>query len=37
VPDRWRNRLHTNVAMGLIALTFVTLAVNELYGVLSGL
>jgi Mn2+/Fe2+ NRAMP family transporter len=37
VPAQWRNRLHTNVAMGLIALTFVALAANELYGVLSGL
>jgi Mn2+/Fe2+ NRAMP family transporter len=36
VPQQWRNRLHTNIAMGVIALTFAALAANELYGLVSG-
>ncbi|GAB3256912.1 Nramp family divalent metal transporter [Alteromonas gracilis] len=30
VPDEWRNRWFSNVAMSLVALAFVALAVNEL-------
>jgi Mn2+/Fe2+ NRAMP family transporter len=37
VPREWRNRLHSNIALALIALTFLALAANELYGLLSGL
>lgn len=37
VPATWRNKLHSNVAMGIVALTFVALAVDELRKVLLDL
>lgn len=37
VPRQWRNKLHSNVAMGIVALTFVALAVNELRKLLLDL
>lgn len=37
VPAAWRNKLHSNVAMGIVALTFVALAVDELRKVLLDL
>jgi Mn2+/Fe2+ NRAMP family transporter len=36
VPEQWRNRLPSNIAMGVIALAFVALAANELYGLVTG-
>lgn len=36
VPDRWRNRWWTNLALGLIALAFAALAVTEIEKAVSG-
>ncbi|HSE08889.1 MAG TPA: Nramp family divalent metal transporter [Nocardioidaceae bacterium] len=36
VPREWRNKLHSNLALGICAVAFGTLAVNELYKTLSG-
>ncbi|QCX28489.1 Nramp family divalent metal transporter [Nocardioides jishulii] len=35
VPDEWRNKVWHNVAMSIIALAFVALAANELWGQVS--
>jgi Mn2+/Fe2+ NRAMP family transporter len=37
VPRGWRNKWHSNLALGICALAFVTLAGNELYEAITGL
>ena len=37
VPREWRNKLHSNLALGLCALAFAALAGNEIYKALAGL
>jgi Mn2+/Fe2+ NRAMP family transporter len=37
VPREWRNKLPSNIALVICAATFLTLAVNEVWKVLSGL
>jgi len=37
VPREWRNKLHSNVALGLCALAFATLAANEIYKAVAGI
>ena len=36
VPREWRNKLHSNLALGLCALAFVALAGNEIYKAVTG-
>jgi Mn2+/Fe2+ NRAMP family transporter len=36
VPREWRNKLHSNLALGLCALAFATLAANEIYKAVTG-
>lgn len=37
IPKEWANRLHTNIALGLTALVFVVLGLNQLWKSVSGL
>jgi len=37
VPRQWRNKLPSNIALVVCALAFASLAVNEIYGALTGL
>lgn len=36
IPQEWANRLHTNIALGLTALVFVVLGVNQLWKAITA-
>jgi len=36
IPDAWANRLPTNIALGITALLFLALGVQQLWGAVSG-
>jgi Mn2+/Fe2+ NRAMP family transporter len=37
IPKRWANKLHTNILLGLTALLFISLGVQQLYKAISPL
>jgi len=37
IPEEWANRLHTNIALGVCAITFIVLGVQQLWETVAGI